>query len=57
MVKRGTVNIKVVASETGMNLRLAKDVSMVKLPNSPTNNIIVPSYIVLGTILFPVIDR
>ena len=53
MVKRGVVNINVIASLTGMNLTLAKAVSMVKLPNNPTNNIIVPSHIVRGTILFP----
>ena len=56
MVKRGVVNINVIASQTGINLTLAKAVSMVKLPNSPTNNIIVPSHIVRGTILFPEID-
>ena len=53
IVKRGVVNINVIASQTGMNLTLAKAVSMVKLPNNPTNNIIVPSHIVRGNILFP----
>ena len=36
IVNNGEVNIKVMASATGMNLTLAKDVSIVKLPNSPS---------------------
>ena len=41
MVKRGAVNIKVMASGTGMNFTHAKDVSMVRLPNSPTMHSII----------------
>ena len=41
MVNNGEVNIRVMASATGMNLTLAKDVIIVKLPNSPSmHNII-----------------
>ena len=55
MVKRGAVNIKVMASGTGMNLTQAKDVSMVKLPNSPTMHNIILWYAELGQKLSPVI--
>ena len=41
IVNNGEVNINVMASATGMNLTLAKDVIIVKLPNSPSiHNII-----------------
>ena len=38
MVNRGAVNIKVMASATGMNLTHAKDVNMVRLPHNPTKH-------------------
>ena len=36
MVNNGAVNIKVIASATGMNFTHAKDVSIVRLPNTPS---------------------
>ena len=35
IVNNGVVNIKVIASATGMNLIHETDVSIIKLPNSP----------------------
>ena len=35
MVKRGVVNIKVIASATGINFTQANDVSIVRLPHNP----------------------
>ena len=36
IVKRGEVNINVVASETGINFIHANDVSIIRLPDIPT---------------------
>ena len=38
IVNNGVVNIKVLASGTGMNLIHEKDVSIIKLPNNPSTH-------------------
>lgn len=53
MVKTGTVNIKVVASPTGMNDTEAKQPRMAKLPSTPTPRVISRSRLDAGTILWP----
>ena len=53
MVKRGVVNIKTVASDTGMNLIHAKAVSIVRLPNNPTKISITFSYMESGNNFIP----
>ena len=55
MVNSGAVKIKVMASATGMNFTHAKDVSMVKLPNSPIIQSMTLWYAELGQKLSPMI--
>ena len=41
IVKRGAVNINVVASDTGMNITHANDKIVITLPNIPTETSII----------------
>ena len=53
MVKSGVVNIKTVASDTGISMTQVKAVSIVRLPNIPTRITIIFSNIILGHSLLP----
>ena len=50
IVKRGEVNINVVASDTGINFIHANDVSIIRLPDIPTKINIILCVDVFGQI-------
>ena len=53
IVNRGAVNIKVIASDTGMNFTHANDVSIIRLPFSPRTHSMILWYTDVGQNVSP----